>query len=445
MNYSKLIVGISLLILFSNCEKSPVYEDASIQDRITEDNPKWLKAQKNKNKNNIYNYLDKIQWGSAKEVDKGDYIITQVKVKLLKNFKIKYNERAINNYALIIMSSKSTNEVFSYLVGSHNNLRLDSEQFFFEIFSDRNIYILNRDFNYQDQVKVEQEICYELVEVWSDGSTKPTGITWCVVAAGSIPPPSGSNGGGGGTSGSSEDSESTLDQDLREWLEHIYDAKLEENECANEVYSKLQDTGTMYSVLEQFVGEKPKAHLEWDIDNYTGNSSGKTYATNNNQLIHIDLKSDYVDNASSISLARTMLQEAIHAEMMKRMISVGHYPEATEDLENHFPEFWNYYTAYAYSWDPEEDIPRFMHNYMAEKYRDRIITGLKEFDSANGTSHTDFQYNALAWAGLKNTEAWKNFKYENPSMANNFESYYLAEANKGNSCSDFVFEKPGKI
>lgn len=82
---------------------------------------------------------------------------------------------------------------------------------------------------------------------------------------------------------------------------------------------------------------------------------------------------------------------------------------------------------------------------MAEKYRDRIIAGLREFDLKNGSSHTDFQYNALARAGLKSTEAWRNFKHENPSMASNYENYYVAEANKGNSCSNFVFEKPEKF
>lgn len=201
----------------------------------------------------------------------------------------------------------------------------------------------------------------------------------------------------------------------------------------------------MYNVLEQFVGETPIAHLEWDIKNFSGDATGRTYATNNNELINIDLRKDYVDNASSISLARTVLHEAIHAEMMKRMTSVGHYPIATEDLENHFPEYWNYYVVWAYSWDPNKDILRFMHAFMADKYRERIVAGLKEFDRENGTSNTEFQYNALAWAGLSTTEAWKDFEHNNPSLASNYENYYKAEANKGNSCSNFVFEKPERL
>jgi hypothetical protein len=200
----------------------------------------------------------------------------------------------------------------------------------------------------------------------------------------------------------------------------------------------------MYNVLEHFMGETPVAHLEWEIEDITG-AQGVTFSTNNNELIHIQLDQSYVETASSISLARTMLHEALHAEVMKKMISVGAYPEPSENLGDHFPTYWKYYVAYAYSWDPNKDIPRFMHNHMADKYRSRIIEGLREFDLANGKTHDQWEYEALAWAGLSGTLGWRNFKHDNPILASKYENYYTAQANRGNSCSNYVHEKPEKL
>lgn len=459
-NYFKVFFFL-FCILLSGCEtEDSITENEQIGHINNQDSIKpikdWFNLQKqNKKENDILDFIDKIKWNNAKHFEFEEYSITQIKIKFIKNYQIKLSDKVLNKFALIILRDKTTDNIFSYLVGSNKKLKLNGEDLFFDIFKNNDIFIIETNLkdlqktekkSKRQNNKSEQEVCYELVEVFSDGSVTPTGIQWCVVPAGYGHPSTGDSGGSGnGGSSSSGDSSSEFDQQLYEWLEHIYDVKLEENECANQVYSKLKKTGTMYNVLEQFVGETPIAHLEWDIKNFSGDATGRTYSTNNNELINIDLRKDYVDNASSISLARTMLHEAIHAEMMKRMISVGHYPIATEDLENHFPEYWNYYVVWAYSWDPYKDIPRFMHAYMADKYRERIVAGLKEFDRENGTSHTEFQYSALAWAGLSTTEAWKDFKHNNPSLASNYENYYKAEANKGNSCSNFVFEKPERL
>jgi len=460
-NYFKVFFFL-FCILLSGCEtEDSITENEQIGHINNQDSIKpikdWFNLQKqNKKENDILDFIDKIKWNNAKHFEFEEYSITQIKIKFIKNYQIKLSDKVLNKFAIIILRDKTTDNIFSYLVGSNKKLKLNGEDLFFDIFKNNDIFIIETNLNDLQKTekkskrqnnKSEQEVCYELVEVFSDGSVTPTGIQWCVVPAGYGHPSTGDSGGSGtGGSSSSGDLSSEFDQQLYDWLEHIYDGELENNECANQVYSKLKNTGTMHNVLKDFMGEAPVAHIEWDIRALPEDVNGTTYATDNNELINISLDQHYVDNASSISLARTMLHEALHAEVMRKMISVYQYPEPDSALENHFPTYWNYYSAWYQLVDPEDqNIPTFMHNHMADMYRGRIIEGLKEFDRANGTSHDDWEYEALAWAGLEGTLAWDNFEDDHPSLAAEYEDYYEKQANKGNSCSNYVHEKPEKL
>lgn len=159
----------------------------------------------------------------------------------------------------------------------------------------------------------------------------------------------------------------------------------------------MKSTGRINSILTNFIGEKPVLHLDLNIGNLT-NANGQTGIDGYWAKITID--NSYGSNATSISIARTFVHELIHAEMFRKLASVGYKLELVKD---NFPGLWDYWVRYGNGNNDGNDSH---HNAMAKHYREQIISILKSFDSISGIQRESSFYEAMSWAGLDGTRAW---------------------------------------
>ena len=204
------------------------------------------------------------------------------------------------------------------------------------------------------------------------------------------------------------------------------------------VYDKFKaGTNTISNYLENFLGERPVAHLEFEADdnfvaNYPDHASASAITSEPvNFLINITFNTDNSNSEASeshmptIILALEFIHEMVHAEMFRKLLSYAQEPNIPwttffiKSIKNDFGGLSDYYTRYWLNLPPNQAPNQMQHQAMAEHYRSMIVDALKDFDN---NQHTNEFYKALAWAGLKGTgatnpttglplnatEAWKN-------------------------------------
>jgi hypothetical protein len=127
----------------------------------------------------------------------------------------------------------------------------------------------------------------------------------------------------------------------------------------------------------------------------------------------ITLNSEQADNRPSLAVARTILHEAIHAEIYRKVKTYGGLSlvngewKLPDGSRANFPSLFDAYN---------EDSNNPDHNYMAKYYREALELGMKEYANSIGETHSDQFYKDLAWNGLLNTKAWEN-QYADPVYA----------------------------
>jgi hypothetical protein len=179
------------------------------------------------------------------------------------------------------------------------------------------------------------------------------------------------------------------------------------------VYGKLESNSLLSKTLEKFVGKKTPVHLilnqqsnlrKNDNDPTSLIVNGKTYY-GNSYYITITLNTEQSINRPSLAVVRTILHEAIHAEIFRKIKTTsGLHQNLSGEWElgsgakADFPTLFNYYQ--------NQDDPQ--HEYMADYYRTAIEEGLREYATSIGESYPDQLYKDLAWGGLMDTYAWHN-------------------------------------
>jgi len=135
--------------------------------------------------------------------------------------------------------------------------------------------------------------------------------------------------------------------------------------------------------------------LNWSItDNCPQSANACTSQIDENNTINIKIKPGYVNSASVLRLARTMIHEAIHANIEAYLW--GKHDLLSEDRE-HTERLMQLYKYYKSLEDPDYTDNWPDHTFMAEFYIDPIAEALWEF---NNYSHTIEHYKAFAWEGL---------------------------------------------
>lgn len=174
------------------------------------------------------------------------------------------------------------------------------------------------------------------------------------------------------------------------------------------VYDKLKGNNNLLDkTLKKFDGTESLINLLVKENNLDPGVSGETeYGI----PIKITLDIDDMKDSPSLWGAHTIIHEAIHADIYRKVFVTGgltYSPPNTFTLNGtsvDFPTLFDYYNNYPNNAH---------HNYMADYYRVAMEEGLKEYAASIGKIYPDQLYKDLAWAGLEKTNAWDNM-YADP-------------------------------
>lgn len=125
-----------------------------------------------------------------------------------------------------------------------------------------------------------------------------------------------------------------------------------------------------------------------------------------NWEIEIILYDEYLQNATELSIARTIIHESLHAYLQ--------YVEFEKINELGVFNFENYLSNYSVKYGyPNNSRNVIDHNFM-RNYLDGIARSLQEWDMINGVGYgVDFEYyKSLAWGGLTDVEKSKGVYVE---------------------------------
>ncbi len=170
--------------------------------------------------------------------------------------------------------------------------------------------------------------------------------------------------------------------------------------CTEDLFNLIETVQHegMRGVIDQFAGEKSLFMYEIKVveDNSDflnpTNSAETTWFSNYGFRIQSLLSLDYLQTATDVSIARTLMHEAIHAYMLS-LVDLSDVSEShAAELELSFPLLWDYYVLGNGN---EEEV--IQHETFAQHYIDVLASALKEIF---GNSFTDEFYNDVAWESV---------------------------------------------
>jgi len=156
--------------------------------------------------------------------------------------------------------------------------------------------------------------------------------------------------------------------------EQIKDDNLDS--CSKDILGQLKNlqTNDIAKVIQRF--GNPNSAYDWEIKTGTptnlDNSAETNWATDNNDNIIVNsyttvIKPSYVNQATNLAIARTILHEAIHAYIISYIddLAGGH----TQGFSTKFPDLWNNFISKKYG-VPADNIENYHHQEMAENFVD---------------------------------------------------------------------------
>lgn len=153
--------------------------------------------------------------------------------------------------------------------------------------------------------------------------------------------------------------------------------------------------------------------------NFT-DAQGTTVTTPGSNNVDIYLRSGHVSDTPIWGVAKTAMHEMAHAYLAQKLMTIGGASNLAQNLnDTDFETLFDYYTKYV---NPATGTlsatanSSFQHAAMASLLIDDIAMGIQDFveantpDIKNDTYVTFDNYKALAWIGLRDTEAYQKFK-----------------------------------
>lgn len=225
-------------------------------------------------------------------------------------------------------------------------------------------------------------------------------------------PPSGGGGGSsssGGSSGSGkggainvfpcDDPLHGCDNDFIDDFDDEDDKIINELEGKAEcVYDKLQLlSGGFKNMIQKFDGDFPVSHLKFTMTNDLSDDTNAVTSNSGQYTIEIKINANTIEKRTLIGLSRTFAHEVIHAELYRKIRSVG-----SKVSINDFPGIYDYYRRHK-DWQ---------HEQMAAHYIDVISDIISEFDNNN---HNRQFYEGIAWEGLHKTSSWNSLSSDERS------------------------------
>ena len=179
--------------------------------------------------------------------------------------------------------------------------------------------------------------------------------------------------------------------------DEIVDANLDD--CSKGILGELKtlQSTDIAKIIKRF-GDL-NAPYDWEIKNnsLTSGNVAETDRRNNVQTFDYvtDIDSDYVNQATKIAIARTLLHEMLHAYF------ISHIDDVNAGYQGDIRQFLLLWQYIRKNKPPVTSSEPAQHEYMANKFIPPLKDALKEFDNA---SQSNQYYEDLAWGALYNTE-----------------------------------------
>lgn len=227
--------------------------------------------------------------------------------------------------------------------------------------------------------------------------------TWDPISGGNTG--SGGGTGGGSSSGGSSSTHPPI----------IEDKGLYSNDYINNIYQDFSIRSKIFNKLqENFIKENSIVHLKWEYsDTLKSNEAGLLVSELDNYWLTIQLNKDVLRKYPPLCIAKTMIHELMHADVLVKLMSLRHSNPGTmtsDELESldyalnkqNYPTLYYYYNKYLYNATSQ-------HAYMSDYQVEVIAQALKEF-----IPNTDPEIcEAIAWQGLQTMLVAKYNENEN--------------------------------
>ncbi|MEO1023892.1 MAG: hypothetical protein AAFW89_15210, partial [Bacteroidota bacterium] len=156
-----------------------------------------------------------------------------------------------------------------------------------------------------------------------------------------------------------------------EFMEIILDPSFTNNRCLDHVYNKAGQASTFKDILQNFDEDFSVAHLKLSAGTHPQypNVNAITYAPSN-YIIEIQFNPNKLDRPS-VSIARTMIHELIHAEIYRKLLSVAQQPSIPwsesfiKSIANDYPGLHDYYMRFVYNIPAGQNPTSAQHQAMA--------------------------------------------------------------------------------
>jgi len=237
---------------------------------------------------------------------------------------------------------------------------------------------------------------------------------------GGLPPRGDGPGGGGGGGGSSNP---PLRRDTMMNADFFKNAKAM---CA---LNKLMKNNYYKDALNKFIGESKPIDLTFKLAEIAQEPGFQTMGNTipnpvswSADNIDVTIAKNLIDNLSSLEVALTLVHEGMHAEILRKLITI-HGPSQLNNMN--FPSLFNLYTQYKAN-------ATYSHEFIARYYVETITYTLKQYDN---NKFGDDYYRALSWTGLKGTDVYNNLTDAEKNDIETKKAAILANRNK-NNCDD---------
>ncbi|WP_291070481.1 hypothetical protein [Empedobacter sp. UBA5039] len=182
--------------------------------------------------------------------------------------------------------------------------------------------------------------------------------------------------------------------------------RFKNNTKINGIYNQAKTASNFKQYLKNFEPTFSVAHLLFDIGettqgNYAVTSVPKDYWIK----ITFNQSVDW-NNTPKIIIADTFMHEMIHAEIFRKLLSIGStngnidVNKITQYLNNHnYPGLFDYYVERTVGGE------NWQHEAMGAHYVNIMVNFLKQLYN---NKYTDVEYKTVVWMGLKGTIAWNS-------------------------------------
>jgi hypothetical protein len=197
---------------------------------------------------------------------------------------------------------------------------------------------------------------------------------------------------GGGSGGFA-----TEEQLMQTFLDRI--ENLLQHQCLSDVLNLLKglNNGKIAQIIQQFSGEIPNWNWKLQEGNVNGSDHAATAFPPISGTVTTTFDYNKLNQATELSLARTMMHEAIHAYL------VSYFRNDQSAANKDYPQMLHDWRDEKY----QQNLSIVQHNEMTRSFVGEIAASLKEFGISRGYNLSNEFYNDMAWGGLTETEAFE--------------------------------------